>query len=659
MHPEHLGPYAIGPRLGRGGMGSVYEAVDTTSGTVVAVKLLATHLADDPGLRARFRAEIETLKGLRHPAIVQLLAFGEEDGQPYFAMELVRGQTLEQMLRSGRRFTWKETVAVATSVARALKVAHDHGVIHRDLKPSNLLVAEGSTPGDGVKLADFGIAKLFGSAAQTAHGNIVGTAEYMAPEQAAGEAVDHRADLYSLGLVMFAMLAGRPPFRGVQATEVIRKQRSTPAPRVSTAVEGVPPELDTLIDRLLAKSPDARPGSALALVRLLTAIDTHVPTVAPQAPARPDKLVIDDLPRTPAERGASAAPLTGDNTTVVGPFADERGAQRSDGGRGGSPSEGAADHVPTPAAATPPTVATPAPPPPRASATRATKAPEDEATQASSSHAASATRVESGFRGRHTTLAELDAAQARERQRREAREALWRWPLALAIAAGVLAGGYRLLRPRTADELHARILAVAGGAGGDLRDAEDDIARFLARHADDPRVPEVAAVERRLAVDRLERRSRHKLRSGRLLEPIERDYRSAMEREADGPSACIEALEALVALHPADDGETGLWVELARRQIERLGPAAQEERRQDLEKIAGILAAAEALATEADGAAPPRRDEALAERRRLLEGVVDTYERRPHAEEAVRGARRLLGDDAPPASPVPQPEERP
>ncbi|MFM7076900.1 MAG: serine/threonine-protein kinase [Planctomycetaceae bacterium] len=657
MHPEQLGPYRIGERLGRGGMGSVYEAVDTGSGTVVAVKLLATHLADDPGLRARFRAEIETLKELRHPAIVQLLAFGEEDGQPYFAMELVRGRTLEQLLRSGRRFTWKETVAVATSVARALKVAHDHGVIHRDLKPSNLLVAEGSTPGDGVKLADFGIAKLFGSAAQTAHGNIVGTAEYMAPEQAAGEAVDHRADLYALGLVMFAMLAGRPPFRGVQATEVIRKQRTTPAPRVSTAVEGVPPELDTLIDRLLAKNPDARPGSALALVRLLTAIDTHVTTAEAPRPVRPDKLVIDDLPRTPPESGA-AAPLSGDNTTVVGPFAGEPGTA----GRGTADSApgpgGAVPAGPVPATPAAPTVATPAPAL-RPAAARATKPPEDEATQASSSGAATATHADGGVRGRHTTLAELDAAQARQRQRREAREALWRWPLALGITAGVLAGGWSLLRPRTADELHARILAVATAPGGDLRDAEDDITRFLARHADDPRAPEVAAIARRLEVDRLERRSRHKLRSGRLLEPIERDYRAAMEREADGPSACIEALEALVALHPGDDGETGLWVELARRQIGRLAPLAQEERRQDLEKIAGILAAAAALAAEAEDAAPPRREEALAERRRLLEGVIDTYQRRPHAEEAVRDARQLIGDDAPaPAAPQP-PEDRP
>jgi serine/threonine-protein kinase len=252
MQPTQMGPYAFGARLGRGGMGAVYEATDTGTGTTVAVKVLSSHLADDSGLRKRFTAEIDTLKSLRHPGIVQLLAFGEEDGQPYFAMELVRGQSLEQILRSGRRFTWRETVIAALAIARALKVAHDHGIIHRDLKPANLLIAmpDAAVEGDAaavdtlddqalaaVKLAYFGIAKLFGAAGHTAHGSIVGTAEYMAPEQAAGKPVDHRVDLYALGLVMFAMLAGRPPFIGKQALEVIEKQRrEPPRPRANWAM---------------------------------------------------------------------------------------------------------------------------------------------------------------------------------------------------------------------------------------------------------------------------------------------------------------------------------------------------------------------------------------------------------------------------------------
>jgi serine/threonine-protein kinase len=233
MEPSRLGPYTIRRRLGRGGMGTVYEAEDESSGAVVAVKTMAAHLDDDAGSRRRFLAEIEALKTLRHPGIVQLLAFGEENGRPYFAMELVRGRSLEDLLRSGRRFSWRETLDTAIEVARALKAAHDHGVVHRDLKPANLLFVDQPAPGPGVKLADFGIARLFGDAGQTQPGFIVGTAEYMAPEQAAGAAVDPRTDFYALGMVMFAMLTGGPAFQGGTALGIIDRQQREPPPRPS------------------------------------------------------------------------------------------------------------------------------------------------------------------------------------------------------------------------------------------------------------------------------------------------------------------------------------------------------------------------------------------------------------------------------------------
>jgi serine/threonine protein kinase len=262
------------------------------------VKVLASHLSEDAGLRRRFESEIDALKNLRHPGIVRLIAFGEQDEQPYFAMELVRGRSLEQLLRDGRRFTWRETIAKATEISRALKAAHDVGIVHRDLKPANLLiadVAQTATTGPQalagetitVKLADFGIAKLFGGQSHTAHGHVVGTAEYMAPEQAMGKPLDHRADLYALGLVMYAMLTGAPPFRGGQLAELIDKQRRVVPPRVSTLVRDVPPELDELIARLLSKDPAQRPASALALGRLMAAIETlhTMPAAAPAPPA--------------------------------------------------------------------------------------------------------------------------------------------------------------------------------------------------------------------------------------------------------------------------------------------------------------------------------------------------------------------------------------
>ena len=273
MEQQRLGPYRLLNRLGRGGMGAVYEAIDEQTGQTVAVKILATHLADDPGLRQRFEAEIETLKPLRSNGIVHLLAYGEQDGQPYFAMELVRGKSLAELIKSRRSFSWQQTLALASDIVRALKVAHDHGIIHRDLKPANLLVADDvAAAGTTVKLADFGIARLFGAAGHTAHGSIVGTAEFMAPEQAAGKPVDARADLYALGLVMFTMIAGKPPFRGVQLTEIITRQLREKPPQVASLVADVPAELNALIDQLLEKDPRDRPASALAVGRRLTAI---------------------------------------------------------------------------------------------------------------------------------------------------------------------------------------------------------------------------------------------------------------------------------------------------------------------------------------------------------------------------------------------------
>jgi serine/threonine protein kinase len=172
MDPTRLGPYTIRGRLGRGGMGTVYEAVDP-EGRLVALKTLRGHMADHAGSRRRFEAEITALKELRHPGIVRLLAFGEENDQPFFAMELVRGKSLEELLKAGRTFSWQETVATALQVTRALKTAHDHGIIHRDLKPANLLFPEAHGAEDGVKLADFGIARLFGESGQTQAGTVV------------------------------------------------------------------------------------------------------------------------------------------------------------------------------------------------------------------------------------------------------------------------------------------------------------------------------------------------------------------------------------------------------------------------------------------------------------------------------------------------------
>jgi eukaryotic-like serine/threonine-protein kinase len=605
MQPSQLGPYSIVTRLGRGGMGAVFEATDP-AGQHVAVKVLAAHLADDAGLRKRFDAEIDTLKSLRHPGIVQLLAFGEEDDQPYFAMELVPGQSLEQLLRSGRRFTWRETVSVALAVTRALKAAHDHGVVHRDLKPANLLVADGAEGdlGARVKLADFGIAKLFGGAAHTAHGNVVGTAEYMAPEQAAGGPVDHRVDLYALGLVMFAMLAGRPPFSGGQAAEVIRKQQVEPAPRVSTFASDVPAELDLLIDRLLSKDPAARPPSALGLGRLLTAIETLHPS---------------------SETASSDGPLT-ELPLPTPPTMEGRGVDL---------------FAPTSAAT-------------GALAGNTTRPIDAESVTGVAGSGASATVVEHAPRSRFTTVADLDREAREQALRSRVTEQRWQAIVALVTLALLTAGGYLLFKQPTVDELHGRIEAaqVAAVNGGDLRDALPDIEQFMKRFPDDPRAGQVRTLARSLALDALEKRARRRPLGGRTPSPLERDYRAAMEREPESPSACRDALEALIAVHQATDGkphlaaepadDPSLWIDLARRQIDRLAPLAVKEQAEDARKIAEIFRQADALAAEAARTVGGQQEMLVARRRALLESIVDLYATRPHAAAAVATAREML-----------------
>ena len=257
MQIEKLGPYRIGKQLGRGGMGTVFAAT-TEEGEPAAVKVLAVGLSRDEAFRGRFEAEIETLRLLRHPHIVRLLGFGEDNGVLYYAMELVEGASLEETIRSGKQLSWERTCRLCVQMCSALKHAHDRGVIHRDIKPANLLL----TNDGNLKLADFGIAKLFGASSMTSAGGAIGTAEYMAPEQADGRPVSHRADLYSLGAVMYAMLAGRPPFIARSVLEMLQMQRFSQPESVRRHVVDLPEEIDAIVLQLLEKDPERRPPNA-------------------------------------------------------------------------------------------------------------------------------------------------------------------------------------------------------------------------------------------------------------------------------------------------------------------------------------------------------------------------------------------------------------
>jgi serine/threonine protein kinase len=171
---DYLGPYQVQKLIGRGGMGSVYQGIHTKSGESVAIKVIASGIANQPRFRRRFAAEIEALKRLKHPNIVSLVGYGEEQGMLFYSMEFVAGQSLHDILRSRKTLSWQDVVHVGIETTSALKHAHNIGIIHRDLKPANLMM-----DGSGVvKLTDFGIAKLFGSTDETAAGSVIGTADY-------------------------------------------------------------------------------------------------------------------------------------------------------------------------------------------------------------------------------------------------------------------------------------------------------------------------------------------------------------------------------------------------------------------------------------------------------------------------------------------------
>ena len=279
-------------------MGSVYQGVHEKSGEKVAVKLISPEVADEMRFRRRFDAEIETLKRLRHDGIVRLIGYGEEEGLLFYSMELVEGEPLQKRIRRLKRLDWKSTIDISIQVCAALKHAHDIGVIHRDLKPANLLL----TQDDTVKLVDFGIAKIFGYGEQTVAGSILGTVDYMAPEQAFGDGITLRTDLYALGSVMYAMQAGRAPFKGKRITEVIDSlKREKPIPLEMVNPE-TPEALVELIHELLEKKPNDRPPTALAVMNRLKAMKaglTRQQTTLGASDATSVKEASDSTPKVP------------------------------------------------------------------------------------------------------------------------------------------------------------------------------------------------------------------------------------------------------------------------------------------------------------------------------------------------------------------------
>ena len=250
--------YGVVRHLARGGMAEVYLAHDQLLDRRVAVKLLFPELAEDGSFVERFRREARAAAGLNHHNIVSVYDFGEDDGSYYIVMEYVDGRTLRDIIRSEGPLESARAAEVGADIAAALAVAHQHGVIHRDVKPGTVLLA-----GSVAKVADFGIARAGDPRESlTMTGTVMGTATYLSPEQAQGHPTDHRSDLYSLGIVLYEMLAGRPPFSGDSPVAIAYQHLSEDPVPPSTHNSAVPPALDAIVLRAMAKDRDARYQSA-------------------------------------------------------------------------------------------------------------------------------------------------------------------------------------------------------------------------------------------------------------------------------------------------------------------------------------------------------------------------------------------------------------
>jgi len=301
-----IGHYEVLEVLGRGGFGIVFRAFDETLQRVVAVKVMAPQIAATSPARKRFVREARSSAKIRHENVVQIYAV-EEQPLPYLVMEFIPGETLQQRINRTGPLETGEVVRIGRQIAEGLAAAHDTGLIHRDIKPANILIEAGSHP--CVKITDFGLARAADDASLTQSGCVAGTPMFMAPEQARGEKLDHRADLFSLGSVLYTMCSGRPPFRANSTLAVLKRvAEDTPRP-IPEIIPETPPWLCDLIARLHAKKPEDRFASAQEVADLLARYLTEPPCPG-NGPALPDAppAAVEKMP-SPREIPKAAPPL--------------------------------------------------------------------------------------------------------------------------------------------------------------------------------------------------------------------------------------------------------------------------------------------------------------------------------------------------------------
>ena len=328
MIGQVVGSYHVVKKLGAGGMGELWIGEHVLLGRRVAIKFLLPDVSQDQGIVKRFFDEAKAATQIADPGIVVVYDFGWHDGRAYIVMEYLVGESAAERLQRSGRIPVAQALRLVQQVALSLSVAHGRGIIHRDIKPDNIfVVADPSIPGgERAKLLDFGIAKLIGeqgNASQTRADVVMGTPMYMSPEQCRGAGgVDHRTDIYALGCVLFKLVCGRLPFIQATVGDMIASHLLEPPPRPSSFVPEIPPIVDAIILRCLAKSPGERFSTMTELARAIAAVDgsmLHVQTIPPVMPVK--RIENTTLPVVRAGESTTASMSRGRRVVITLAFA--------------------------------------------------------------------------------------------------------------------------------------------------------------------------------------------------------------------------------------------------------------------------------------------------------------------------------------------------
>ena len=507
---------------------------------------------------------------------------------------------------------------IAISLARALKHAHDRGVIHRDIKPANIMLTrEGE-----LKLSDFGIAKLFGSTGLTADGGVIGTAEYMAPEQADGRPVTYRSDLYSLGGVMYALLAGRPPFRARSLVEMLQMQRYTEPDPVRRYASNVPEEMEIIVQELLAKDPGQRIPNAMILARRLQAMEQGLARRERETTAASAEGTEFELSSPPevqsgnlGEAETLAATLAGnaDEASLEPSIEAATFALAAEGQPAVTAAENAAPMVDFSLA---PSVLA--------------------SSQTAAATSTGATRIGAS---RFVTVAEDEDRTALEDEPEGALISPQTWVLVVALVVVGL-GAWYLLQPVSADRLYERVATQAQrGEIEALLGVETDIHDFLNHHPADRRGAEMRAYLDEIELHRAQRRFERQARGigrGDSTSPVERIYLEAVRYVQLDPAVGAAKLQALIDVFGNEtdaNAQTQRCLELARHQLAQLRPELERAATEELEIMRQHLARADALQDSNPTAAAD-----------IYRGIIELCDDKPWAAEVVSTARTRLAD---------------